>query len=265
MKKKLTLKHQSDYSNAMDILTLLLSKITFELMNEDNNAPIEKADWAHLITHYKSYPRLNKIKLTKASKKESSKLILKRCSVRRFDPDFKIDLKTISAILSNIKDNSSTDFPDRTFPSAGALYPSNTYCIINNALDFEKGLYFFNNKSNSLELLIQKDLRKEISEAICDKSISNPSIVFILTNSFYKPCLKYGARGFLYSLMEIGALAQTLNLSCIENGLDCVWLGGFSDKTVKNILDINDDLEIEMPTLLIATGKALANKSILST
>ena len=260
MKKRFTLKHQNDYDTAMDLLTSLLGKIKFELI-EENNTPIKKIDWSHLITHNKSYPRLKKIKLNKTPKKNFSKLILKRNSVRRFDPDYKINLNILSSILSNIKDNSRTDYPQRPFPSAGALYPSNTYCIINNSSDIEKGLYFFNHKSNSLELLIQKDLCQEINKAICDKSISNPSVVFILTSSYYKPCLKYGARGFLYSLMEVGALAQTLNLSCIDNGLDCVWLGGFSDKAIENILDINDDLEIEKPALLIATGKAAANKS----
>lgn len=254
MKKALTLQHQDDYNKAMDLLSEWLSKIQFDLI-EGDLIPTNQ-NWEHLITHNKSYQRFAKTKLVKTDKDGLKGVIPKRRSVRQFDNNYRVDLKKISAILSSIKDQSITSFPKRAFPSAGALYPSNTYCIINNSLDLEKGLYFFNPKANCLELLYEKDLSKEITAAICDEKISLPTIVFILTNSYYKPCMKYGARGFLYSLMEIGALAQTINLSCIQNGLECVWLGGFADKVVKEILDINDDLEIEIPVLLIATGKA---------
>jgi SagB-type dehydrogenase family enzyme len=259
MKKNISLKHKLDYNSAMDLLTSLLDKIQFELIEDIGKKP-KNNNWEQLITHNKSYIRLDKIKLVKPPKTKFSNLLSQRSSIRNFDPNCKVDLKTLSAILSNIKDNSINDFPKRSFPSAGALYPSNTYCIVNNSLDIEKGLYFFNHKNFSLELLLQRDLQKEINKAICDKKISNPSVVFILTSSYYKSCLKYGARGFLYALMEIGSLAQTLNLSFIESGWDCVWLGGFSDNTVKEILDINDDLEIELPVLLIAAGKAANNK-----
>lgn len=253
MKGKLHLSHRSDYNEAMDLLTDLLSKITFELSEQSGSR--KKTDWRNLIFHTKSYPRMPQIKLIENPNKSFSKLLAKRRSVRKFAAGYKIELKTISKILSNIKNGSQTKYPERAFPSAGALYPSNTYCVITNGLDLENGLYFYNHNINSLECLLRKDLRQEMSKSIADKTISNPSVIFILTNSYYKSCLKYGARGFLYSLMEIGALAQTLNLACIENGLDCVWLGGFADHLVKNILDINDDLEIEIPVLLIAAGK----------
>lgn len=258
MKKNLTLKHKIGYNKAMDLLTEWLSKIQFDLV-EDNSKKANQS-WEHFITHNKSYQRFAKTKLPKTAKGNLEDTTQQRRSVRQFDSNYQIDLKKLSAILSNIKDHSTTDFPQRGFPSAGALYPSNTYCIINNSSDIAKGLYFFNPKTNCLELLYEKDLSKEITTAICDKNVSLPTVIFILTNSYYKPCMKYGARGFLYSLMEVGALAQTINLSCIQNGLECVWLGGFADKAVREILDINEDLEIEIPVLLIATGKAKQRK-----
>lgn len=258
MKKDLTLKHEIGYNKAMDLLTEWLSKIQFDLV-EDNSKKVNQS-WEHFITHNKSYQHFAKTNLPKTPKGNLEDLTQKRRSVRQFDPNYQIDLKKLSAILSNIKDHSTNDFPKRGFPSAGALYPSNTYCIVNNSSDIAKGLYFFNPKTNCLELLYEKDLSGEITSAISDENISMPSVIFILTNSYYMPCIKYGARGFLYSMIEVGALAQTINLSCIQNDLECVWLGGFADKTVKEILDINEDLEIEIPVLLIATGKAKTKK-----
>ncbi|MBS0645173.1 MAG: SagB/ThcOx family dehydrogenase [Verrucomicrobia bacterium] len=240
--------------DGMTTLIELLKKIT--IRNKEHFTSYNKTDWNYLITHTKEYKRFDKIKLSAVNENTLSSIFDRRKSQRQFSSKYKVDIETLGQIFANIKDKGIEGYPKKSFPSAGALYPSNTYCLVNRGLDISKGLYYYNPKTNELEILVDKDLQDEINEIVCDNQIGAASVFFVLTNSYFKSCLKYGARGFLYSMIEIGALAQIINLSCIQNDLECVWVGGFVDTLLAELLDINSDLEIERPVLIIAAGKS---------
>jgi Nitroreductase family len=61
-------------------------------------------------------------------------------------------------------------------------------------------------------------------------------------------------------LIEAGAVAQTINLCCCSIGLEGVWLGGFADEVVQDFLDINWEMEIEAPVLMLGAGQKLKTK-----
>jgi SagB-type dehydrogenase family enzyme len=68
--------------------------------------------------------------------------------------------------------------------------------------------------------------------------------------------IKYAGRGYRYALFEAGGIAQTLDLVSRSRGLDVVWLGGFPDQEVAKLLDLNWEMEMEAPVLLLAVGRA---------
>jgi SagB-type dehydrogenase family enzyme len=253
--KKWSLISRDKNSKAMELLTEYL-RITCLQGKQVDEEQIPTKDWSALIQFSKTYPRFAKTYLSKVRSKAIYSSISKRKSVRKFDENYCLTVQDLSKVLTNSAVNlSDSDYPKRLFPSGGAMYPSNIYFLNLKSSDLNKGLYYYNPKEHCLEVLLENYEENEIRQIICDEQIQNPSALIILTTSYFKHCLKYGGRGFRYSLIEIGALAQMIDISCHDAGLNCVWLGGFDDILLKKLLDINDELEIELPVLVIALGK----------
>ncbi|MBI2049598.1 SagB/ThcOx family dehydrogenase [Candidatus Roizmanbacteria bacterium] len=208
--------------------------------------------------HFKTYPRLDKIKvLTKSKISDLSNIIKKRKSVRSFSGR-KISQNQIFHLLLGscglIKEGKDINQSRRPYPSAGARYPLEVYAIILNCKEIKKGLYHYNVKENSLELLLEENLNKWLIETTGgEKWIANAGVVFIITGVLDRTRIKYGDRGYRYTLIEAGHVGQNICLLATELGLGCCSLGGFIDYKVNNLLDI--DLQKEVSLYLIAIGR----------
>lgn len=128
------------------------------------------------------------------------------------------------------------------------------YPIILNCKGIEKGLYHYNVKENILEVLLKENLNRWIIKTTGgEKWIANSSVVFVITGVLDRTRIKYGDRGYRYSLIEAGHLGQNLCLLATELGLGTCPIGGFIDKEVNELLDII--LQKEVALYLIAVGK----------
>lgn len=63
-------------------------------------------------------------------------------------------------------------------------------------------------------------------------------IVFI-TAIFERSVFKYGDRGYRFIFLEAGHVAQNMNLVCAALGLGCVNIGGFFDREIDDLLDLD--------------------------
>jgi SagB-type dehydrogenase family enzyme len=128
----------------------------------------------------------------------------------------------------------------RTVPSAGALYPIETYLIANNVDGLEKALYHYNIESHFLEKLKNEDLSQELAHcALEQKMCSNAPVVIIWTAVFLRAKWKYGQRAYRYIYLDAGHIAQNLALSATSIGLGSCQIGTFFDDEINQILDIN--------------------------
>jgi SagB-type dehydrogenase family enzyme len=168
-----------------------------------------------------------------------------------------MSLKTLGDILGRAICNAEDpEGPKhRPYPSAGALYPVEVYVLAMRFQDLPSGLYHYDPHRHGLSALLEKDVSDDFRMMICDDAIADPNLVFIITAAFFRSCLKYEGRGYRYALIEAGAVAQTINLCCRSVGLDGIWLGGFADELVQDFLDINWEMEIEAPVLMLGVGK----------
>lgn len=210
--------------------------------------------------HFKTYPRLNKVKLVKVFKKRKISLIdvLKnRRSVRNFS-DESISINHLSYLLlysGGIVDcESGSNESKRAYPSAGARYPLEVYpLVINENDDLKAGLYHYNVKEHCLETLLQQDLKHWLLESTGNfKPIVKASVVFIITGVLDRTRVKYGDRAYRYILMEAGHMAQ--NLLLLATGLEMANLavGGYIDSKVTELLDL--ELVKEVPLYMIVVG-----------
>lgn len=143
----------------------------------------------------------------------------------------------------------------RAVPSGGALYPLELYVIALHVDGLTPGIYHYNIDQHTLDLLRSGDFRQDVSDLIFLEGIDieHASAVVVYSGILRRNLIKYQDRGYRMILMEAGAAAQNLTLLATSLGIGCVWVGGFLDNELNQLLGLH---EVDEPTLLpIVLGK----------
>jgi SagB-type dehydrogenase family enzyme len=139
----------------------------------------------------------------------------------------------------------------RTAPSAGALYPIETYVVVNNVKSLEPGVYHYAIQSHQLELLQQRDLRRQIAAAAFGQSMCETAAAVFIWTAVFKRCKwKYGQRAYRYIYLDAGHIAENLALAAVSLGLGICEIGALYDDHVNAIINIDGT---EESTICIAT------------
>jgi SagB-type dehydrogenase family enzyme len=128
----------------------------------------------------------------------------------------------------------------RTAPSAGALYPIETYLVVNRVKDLTGGVYHYSVKSHLLEEIKLGEFGNELASAALDqKMCSDASVVFLWTAIFARSRWRYKQRGYRYIYLDAGHIAQNLALAAVSLGLGSCQIGAFFDDEINSILEID--------------------------
>lgn len=128
----------------------------------------------------------------------------------------------------------------RTAPSAGALYPVETYVVVNNVAEVEKGLYHYAVKSHQLEQLKQGDHSTAIAQAALGQSMcAEAAAVFVWSAVFQRCKWKYGERAYRYIYLDAGHIAENLALAAVSLNLGSCEIGALYDDQVNAILGVD--------------------------
>ncbi|MBN1861451.1 MAG: SagB/ThcOx family dehydrogenase [Candidatus Thermoplasmatota archaeon] len=131
-------------------------------------------------------------------------------------------------------------FEFRTAPSAGALYPIETYVIINKVDTIPQGVYHYNIKNHNLETIKTGDFRTNISNAALGQYMcSHAATVFIWTAIFNRSKCKYGERAYRYIYLDAGHIAENLALSATSLQLGTCQIAALYDDEVNQIIDVD--------------------------
>jgi len=193
---------------------------------------------------YKSYPDNPKIELPKQNNIKTETLnhaILNRRSIRDFSkkPLSKEHLSYLIWASTGIQ-RKERGFEYRTAPSAGALYPIETYVVINNVKNIAQGVYHYNIESNHLEEIKKGDYRSAIAEAALNQPMCyHAAAVFIWTAIFNRSKCKYGQRAYRYIYLDAGHIAENLALSATSINLGTCQIAALYDDEVNQIIDID--------------------------
>lgn len=141
----------------------------------------------------------------------------------------------------------------RSSPSAGALYPLETYVAAANVNNLQTGIYKYNNRNHTLRLIYDRNPIEALYQAgLRQGALRNAAVIFTLTAVYARTTSKYHQRGIRYVDMEAGHAAQNLCLQAVGLGLGSVLIGAFHDKQVKQIIAPDND---EQPLYLIPVGR----------
>jgi SagB-type dehydrogenase family enzyme len=201
-------------------------------------------DWAHKPETYKKYPSARLIKLPMAFPSQTlpvSEAIKRRRSIRSFSPNA-LSLNDLSFLLwaSTGVQRKERDYEFRTVPSAGALYPIETYLIINKVEDLEKAVHHYDIKTHALEELRVGDFAEAVAHAALEqKMLLKSPVVLIWTGVFERSKWKYAQRAYRYVYLDAGHIAQNLALSATSIGLGSCQIGAFFDDEVNQIIEVD--------------------------
>lgn len=131
----------------------------------------------------------------------------------------------------------------RIVPSAGALYPVETYVMVNRVEGLDRGLYHLHVPTFSLELVKEGDHSRTLTRAaLGQEMVATCGVTFIWTAVIDRCRVKYGERAFRYVYLDAGHVGQNLYLAATSLGLGCCTIGAFFDDEVNQVLGV-DGLE----------------------
>jgi SagB-type dehydrogenase family enzyme len=144
----------------------------------------------------------------------------------------------------------------RAAPSAGALYPVETYLSAQNISDLEQGIYHYSPGEHALELLKEGSFGARLAEAGLDQDfLAEAGIVFCWTAVFGRSAWKYAERAYRYVYLDAGHIAQNVALAAVALGLGSCQVAALYDDEVNAMLGV--DGEEESILYLTAVGRPL--------
>ncbi len=145
------------------------------------------------------------------------------------------------------------NFRLRAAPSAGALYPVETYLAVHRVTGVEAGIWHFNVPGFALELLEAGDCRRRLVEAGLSQSfLGSAGAVFIWTGILNRAMWKYRERAIRYLFLDAGHICQNLMLAATALNLGVCPVGAFFDEEVERLIQV-DGIE-EVALYLAAVG-----------
>ncbi len=204
--------------------------------------------WHKKPKTYKHYPKAPKIELETPATEGGAPLwttIVKRRSVRNFK-DHPLTKKNISQLLWATQGitRREMDFQFRASPSAGALYPVETYLVLNNVADVDPGIYHYAILTHNLEQLQKGDFRLKIAKAALDQDMAFAAgAVFVWTALFARAKWKYEQRAYRYVYLDAGHIAQNCALAAVALGLGTCQIAALYDEEVNYLLGIDGEEE----------------------
>jgi SagB-type dehydrogenase family enzyme len=140
----------------------------------------------------------------------------------------------------------------RHVPSGGALYPLEVYVVAIRVRGLPAGVHHFDPHANRLERL--GPLGDRLDGCLIEPAIAtHAAALIVLTAVFWRSRLKYGLRGYRFSLLEAGHAVQNVALVAAGLGLAALPIGGYYDARLEALLEV-DGVD-EAAVHLLAVGR----------
>jgi SagB-type dehydrogenase family enzyme len=201
-------------------------------------------NWANKPEIYKSYPSSKTVQLPSQLQEATirfTEVLGRRKSIRAFSsqPLSKNDLAFLLWASTGIQ-RTEHGYEFRTAPSAGALYPIETYIAANNVEDVASGIYHYNIKNHLLEEIKTGNFGVDLAHAALDqKMCATASVAFIWTAVFGRSKWKYAQRAYRYIYLDAGHVAENLALAVASITCGSCQVGAFFDDEINSIVGID--------------------------
>jgi SagB-type dehydrogenase family enzyme len=209
-------------------------------------------DWAHQPSPYKEFPYALKHFPIRPPDQKGGKPIWEAMVQRRSTREFARDSVTFAELSQLIWatqgiTSRAWGYDFRMVPSAGALYPIETYIVANRVEEIPAGVYHYSVKESQLILLAEGHFGPDLQQAgLGQEMLEEASCVFIWTAVVERSKWKYRERAYRYIYMDVGHIGQNLYLAAIALNLGCCTVGAFFDEEVDRIIGVDGKEEISV-------------------
>lgn len=212
-------------------------------------------DWDGQPARYKTYPDTQRTTLPDPHGYRGLSLeeaIEARRSIRDYSNEA-LSLEELSRLLHAAQGITAPRRGFRAAPSAGALYPIETYVVAHDVISLEPGLYHYAVLHHELERIRSGHLRRAITIAgIGQEMLGQAQVCFVLSAIFQRLRWKYRERAYRYALLEAGHIGQNLYLAATSMGLGACVVGAFLDDELNELLGL--DGQEEAALYMISVG-----------
>jgi SagB-type dehydrogenase family enzyme len=205
-----------------------------------------RLDWTRMPDRYRNYPEgTPRIKLPEPGFTRDADLwetFQRRRSGRNYSPDIALPLSTLSALLWATQGITAEtrDFQFRAAPSAGALYPIETYILARAVEGLEQGIYHFRPLAFDLEFIKPGDFSTAMAQAALGQGIvAAAQATFLWTAVVERSKWKYRQRAYRYIYLDAGHIAQNLYLAGTAEGLGVCGIGALFDDAVNALIGVD--------------------------
>jgi SagB-type dehydrogenase family enzyme len=201
-------------------------------------------NWADKPEIYKSYPSSRTVQLPNQLQEPNilfADVLKRRRSIRVFSTHSlsKVELAFLLWASTGIQ-RIEHGYEFRTAPSAGALYPIETYIAANNVEDVKEGIYHYDIRNHRLEEVKVGSFGDALAHAALGQAMcADASVVFIWTAFFRRSKWKYGQRAYRYIYLDAGHIAQNLALAAASITCGSCQVGAFFDDEINLILGVD--------------------------
>ncbi len=135
----------------------------------------------------------------------------------------------------------------RAAPSAGALYPVETYLAVHRVEGVTAGIWHLQALDFALELVAAGDFRQALAAAGLSQSfLGEAAAVFIWTGVLNRARWKYRERAIRYLFLDAGHICQNLMLAATALNLGVCPVGAFFDNEVEGLVGVNKQEEVAL-------------------
>jgi SagB-type dehydrogenase family enzyme len=171
-------------------------------------------------------------------------LLERRRSCRAFAAE-PLQLPQLAALLragygSTSPPNAADQPRFRAVPSGGALYPLDVYCAVSAVGGLEPGIFHYDPLRDCLSANPGPAPGAAVAEALIPPDLArDAAVILVIVATFWRSRFKYGLRGYRFTLLEAGHLAQNVLLAATSLGLAAVPVGGFLDRKLDALLGLD--------------------------
>ena len=127
----------------------------------------------------------------------------------------------------------------RSAPSAGGLYPIDTYVVVERVTGLHAGVYQYNPELHSLKKLLEGSYGQKICKAAnSQECVGNAAVTIVLSLPFDRSMKKYGRIGLAYACVEMGCIAENVALQATSLRIGSACIGGVDSDTIQETMEL---------------------------
>jgi SagB-type dehydrogenase family enzyme len=205
-----------------------------------------RLDWSRFPAIYKNYEApLARVDLPQpeiTGEANVWRLLQRRRSRRAHKPEQPLSRGLLSALLWATQGLTARrgDTYFRTAPSAGGLYPVETYLLVRAVDGLDPGIYHFRPLTADLEFLKGGNYAGALaSAALGQEMVADAQVTFIWSAVLERGTWKYRERAYRYIYIDAGHIGQNLYLAAEGLGLGACTIGAFFDDDVNKLIGVD--------------------------